>query len=585
MCGLVGIAGGRPERSELEAMRSQIRHRGPDGEGIYLDSDVGFGHVRLAIVELSAAGAQPMSSPDGRYCLAYVGEIYNHTDFRPELEASGVRFRGHSDTETLLWLLIRNGESILTRLNGIFAFGFHDRENKTLLLARDHMGVKALYYARGKGGRLLFASEIKALFATREVQPRVNVDDLLELLMFHFIAGDRTAFSTVFELPPGHRLRYCEGRTEVAEFWNPVAAARIGKDAEESPPETVEETLPQMLCAAVRRQLMSDVPVGMMSSGGLDSSMVTALAGRLDSRMAGFCFREPTYGYDELTHARSASERFGIDVEEVRIPDAEVPELLTKLTWHYDEPLPRPHHLAAYAVAKQAQAAGCKVLLSGEGGDELFGGYTRYASFAAEMEASKDLSPLVFGNNRVAIPRIARFWPRRRFANAFRFWCAEETDGLDLVNRQLLVDQKTFLQHFLQRSDRMGMAVGIEIRVPLLDIPLVDYVNSLPGSTKIAGGKTRVCQKAAAGRLLPPDLIHRPKQPFEMPMAPLLQRGPVADLLDDLLLSQPRCGEFFDRDGILHLIRDLRSGQDELWKVVWLLLTTEIWMRTFRVET
>jgi asparagine synthase (glutamine-hydrolysing) len=577
MCGIIGIAGGNPNLEELKAMLTQIRHRGPDGEGVHLAEGVGIGNVRLAIVDLSPAGDQPMLSPDGRYSLVYNGELYNHMDFRPQLEASGVRFRGHSDTETLLWLLIRHGEAILPELNGIFTFAFHDSLTGNLLLARDHMGVKSLYYARGKGGRLLFASEIKALFVTGEVEPRLNVDDILELFMYHFIAGERTAFANVYELPAGHMMQVADGRMRLKEFWNVTSTAQAGSAEGEADP------FDSILDAAVRRQLMADVPIGIMSSGGLDSGIVTALAGRQNTQMTGFCFRDPAYGYDEFEEARSASTPFNVNVEEVRIPEVAVPDLLATLTWHYDEPLPRPHHIAAYAVSKRAQETGLKVLLAGEGGDELLGGYTRYITFADEMSRSGDTSPLVFAHNRVALPRIARFWPGKRFLNGYRFWCAEETKGLDLINRQLIVDQKTFLQHFLQRSDRMGMAAGVEIRVPLLDIPLVTYVNGLPGSKKISGGITKTCLRSAARGLLPPALVERPKQPFDMPMAPLLQKGPVADFLDDMLLSKPRCADLFDADGIGSLVRDLRAGQDELWKVTWLLLTTEIWMRTFEV--
>ena len=578
MCGIVGIAGGNPNLEELNSMLAQIRHRGPDGEGVHLAKGVGLGNVRLAIVDLSPAGAQPMLSPDGRYSLVYNGELYNHMAFRPELEASGVCFRGHSDTETLLWLLIRHGKCILPKLNGIFTFAFHDSLSGNLLLARDHMGVKSLYYAHGKYRRLLFASEIKALFVTGEVEPRLNVDDILELFMFHFIAGERTAFSNVYELPPGHLLQYVDGRMRLSEFWNIASTAQ-----DESSDDSNSETLDDILDAAINRQLMADVPIGIMSSGGLDSGIVTALAGRRNPQMTGFCFRDPAYGYDEFEEARSASIPFNVSVEDVRIPEVAVPDLLTTLTWHYDEPLPRPHHIAAYAVSKRAQEAGLKVLLAGEGGDELFGGYSRYLTFADEMSRSGDTSPLVFAHNRVALPRIARFWPGKRFLNGYRFWCAEETKGLDLINRQLIVDQKTFLQHFLQRSDRMGMAAGVEIRVPLLDIPLVKYVNSLPGSEKISNGITKVCLRSSARGLLPPALVERPKQPFDMPMAPLLQQGPVADFLDDMLLSKPRCADLFDEDGIVSLVRDLRAGQDDLWKVTWLLLTTEVWMRTFEV--
>jgi asparagine synthase (glutamine-hydrolysing) len=577
MCGIVGIVGGQPREDEVSGMLARIRHRGPDGEGIHLAGEVGLGSVRLAIVDPTPTGAQPMRSPDGRYCLVYNGELYNHADFRPALQARGVRFRGHSDTETLLWLLVHEGEAVLPRLNGIFAFAFHDTETRRVLMARDHMGVKPLYYARGRAGRLLFGSEIKTLFATGEVEPRANVDDLVELFMFHFISGERTAFASVKELRPGHLLRCHDGRTTVAEYWNPVT--RAGEEGQE--PDA--GVLSNHLRDAVRRQLMADVPIGVMSSGGLDSGIVTAFAGRADARMQGFCYRDPHYGYDEFNEARAMAGSHGVEVEEVRIDEADVPDLLARLTWYHDEPLPRPHHLAAYAVARQAHQSGLKVLVSGEGGDELFGGYDRYVQLASAVNGGPLPAALVFGHNAVALPRIARFWPRRDFSNAFRFWCAQDTSGFDPINRQLLVDQRTFLQHFLQRSDRMGMAASVEIRVPLLDIPLVEYTNQLPGPAKVSRGLTKRCLRDAARGILPASLVDRPKQGFEMPMAPLLQAGPVAELVDDLLLARPRLADVVDHAGVVGLIRDLRNGQDDLWKVAWLLLTTELWMRTFRV--
>jgi asparagine synthase (glutamine-hydrolysing) len=578
MCGIVGIVGEQPRREEIAAMAASVRHRGPDAEGVHLAPGIGLGSTRLAIVDLSSAGSQPMSTPDGRYWLVYNGEIYNHLAFRPELEAAGVRFRGRSDTETLLWLLVHRGDSVLRRLNGIFAFLFWDERERRLLAARDHLGVKPLYYVTGRKGRLLFASEIKALFAAGDVTPRVNAEDLLELLAFHFIAGPRTAFDGVVELPPGHCLRAESGRVVTGEYWSPLQSARRGNGSQADPGR-----LRQLLAAAVERQLMADVPVGIMSSGGLDSGIVSALARNGAGPRTGYCFRDPARQYDEWEPARSLAQEFGVRLEEVRLADDEIPDLLERAAWFYDEPIPRPHHLAAYAVARAARGAGIKVLLAGEGGDEVFGGYRRYAELAAAMDGGSSLSSLVWAHNRVALPRVARFWPHEELSNPFRLRCAQETDGLDAVNRQLLVDQRTFLQHFLQRSDRMGMAEGVEVRVPLLDVPLVEYANSLPGAQKVGPEGGKLCLKLAVHGVLPRAAIERPKQPFEMPIAPLLRDGPVARLLDDLLLASPRCAALFDRRGFDGLIRDFRAGQEDLWKVVWLLLTTELWMRTFRV--
>jgi asparagine synthase (glutamine-hydrolysing) len=551
-------------------MAARVRHRGPDGEGLWLAPQVGLASTRLAIVELGPAGAQPMQTPDGRYTLVYNGELYNHQEFRPELEAAGARFRGRSDSETLLWLLARHGEQVLPKLNGIFGFAFWDASERSLLVARDALGVKPVYWAEGTEGRLLVASEIKALFATGEVAPRVNREDLAELFLFHFIAGEKTAFAGVQELLPGHYLRWRNGAARVAEYWNPVTAARRGNGAGAN-----VERLRALLRSAVERQLMADVPVGIMSSGGLDSGLVTALAGGRGER-TGFCFRDPAHAYDEWEAARDLSESFGVRVEEVRLEAAELPQALERAAWHYDEPLARPHHLAAYAVARAARRAGLKVLLSGEGGDEVFGGYRRYAELAADPEAA------VWAHNRVAAPRVARFLRPVEPPACFRRLCGEQTAGLDGINRQLVADQRTFLQHFLQRSDRMGMAEGVEIRVPLLDLSLVEYANGLPGEAKVAAGGTKLCLKVAAEGILPPEARARPKQPFEMPMAPLLREGPLAGLLDDVLLERPRLAEILDGKGVAGVVRDFRAGQEELWKVVWLLLATELWMRAFR---
>jgi asparagine synthase (glutamine-hydrolysing) len=557
-------------------MLETVRHRGPDDDGIAVVGDVALGHVRLAIVDPTDAGRQPMTTPDERYCLVYNGELYNHRDFRAELEAAGIRFRGHSDTETLLWLLARCGTAILPRLNGIFAFALHDRLTDRVILGRDHLGVKPLYYAQSPRGRVLFASEIKALLASGEIERRANVGDLAELLMFHFIAGARTAFEDVTELLPGHFAIIDNGRIHVHRYWDPVTSARHQHES--------DGHLASYLSQAVTRQLMADVPIGVMSSGGLDSGVVMSMAARVHGPMQGFCFRAPALGYDELDDAREISGRYGVTVDEVTVESSEIPDLLQHLAWHHDEPLPRPHHIAAYAIARQARARGLKVLLSGEGGDELFGGYARYVDFATQLHTSGDVHTLAYGHNRAALPRIARFWKCPAFQSDFRFRVAEATNGFDVINRQLLSDQQTFLQHFLQRSDRMGMAAAVEVRVPLLDLALVEYTNRLPGHLKVSGTETKIGLKDALRGVLSGTTLLRRKQAFEMPMSPLLCEGPVAELVDDCLLDHPRTGQIFDPRGMAEVIADMRAGQHDLWKIVWLLLTTELWMRRFNVS-
>ena len=579
MCGIMGIIGGRPQQHELEAMLTQVQHRGPDDKGYFLDTELGFGHVRLSIVDLSAAAAQPMKSPDGRYVLIYNGEFYNHADFRPQLEARGVRFRSHSDTETLLWLLIIYGEAILPQINGIFAFAFYDTVTKTVVLARDHMGVKPLYYARAQE-RLLFASEIKGLFATGEVQPRLNTEDLQEHLMFHFVAGEKTLFYGVNELLPGHFFKITPSSQRMEQFWSPIQAVRDDLGEEE-----IAETVRQLLADAMLRQLMSDVPIGIMLSGGLDSSAVAAFSNPYRGRMRGYCFHDPAHGYDEIENAQQVADHFNIDLRPVRICQQSIPDLLVNMTRYYDEPLPRPHTIAAYVLAGAARQDGVKVLLTGEGGDEVFGGYRRYVDLGAQMTQTGDLSPLVFANNRDALVRINRLWGQRRFSNAYRFWCSEDVRRLDIINQQLIVDQKTFLQHFLQRSDRTGMAVGVETRVPMLDIALVEYLNSLPGRAKVTiDGITKKPLRTALSGVICRRILSLPKLPFDMPMGPFLRLGAVAEMLHDLLLTNPRSGTLFPLRALKDLVQDMHvESGGNLWKTVWLLLTTEIWLREFKV--
>jgi asparagine synthase (glutamine-hydrolysing) len=580
MCGISGIYGYQNDHHLIKGMIETIRHRGPDGIGLFNDEQTALAHVRLAIVDPHPTGAQPMKSIDERYVLIYNGEIYNHQDLRQQLKQFDIQFKGSSDTETLLYLLIHFGPDILPQLNGIFAFAFYDTQKQELLLARDHMGVKPLYYTR-KNGRFFFSSEIKSLFIDQNIcNPEVNHEDVLEFLMFHFISGERTAFRDVFQLLPGHMLVINKDSFTTSCFWEQPLIPIVSTATED---ELIASCL-ELSKAAVNRQLMSDVPLGIMLSGGLDSGTVAAFSQQSATTMQGYCYYDETNGYDETAFAKQMATQFNINLNLVQIKEQELPNLLETVTWHFDEPVPRPHNLAAYAVSKAAAHDGIKVLLTGEGGDEIFCGYTRYKEITEKYSADHDPSHIIFGHNRVALTAIEKFYSKRSFTNNYRFWVPYTYRNLDAINQQLISDQKTFLIHFLQRSDRMGMAVGLENRVPLLDIELVNFMNRIPGEQKMKNGELKYIQKQMLKGILSDEIIYQKKQPFDMPIETYLQRGVLNEYMKDLLLSDARCSYLFDKKGMATLINDMTDKKPNAWKMVWLLMCFEVWLRKFNVS-
>ena len=613
MCGIAGLLMSDRDavcdQSVLERMNHVQHHRGPDAGAVYVDGALGLAHRRLSIIDLEN-GAQPMLSADRRYCLVYNGEIYNHRELRAELQSSGQRFSTDCDTEVLLAAFQVWGRDCVRRLNGIFAFAIWDRREQRLFLARDHLGIKPLYYAQTPAG-LVFASEAKAIFQSHLLTPRLNSAAVPEYLVFRDVAGERTLFQGVQRLPAGHCAEYRDGRLVVDAFWNPIDALQ------EAPPmDTGKSEVLALLSDAVRGQLMSDVPLGTFCSGGVDSSLVTALAAmKMEGAVNTFSVGFDDAAYDETRYARMVSERYGTNHHELRIDEREYVDLLPRLTWHNDEPLNFANSVHIYAISALARQH-VTVVLTGEGADELFGGYPRYA--IARMQ--KTLGGLPKWLNSSIGEVLCRF-PERRLRklgmamkerqsmpilfNAapvardylhdtsfeflaehapYRYECLKRTEACSGLLTAALMDQLTYLVSILNRQDKMSMAASIESRVPILDYRLVELANRLPDRAKQSGMATKRLLKEIAEEYLPEPLIYRRKSGFGVPLPEWLRNdGPLSELTRSLVTDG--CGSGIARALNAPALLDAhRQGSADHSEFLWSLMNLELWMREYGVS-
>jgi asparagine synthase (glutamine-hydrolysing) len=631
MCGIAGYAGGfLPDLATR--MNAVQAHRGPDGQDIFEDSAAGiaFGHVRLAILDLTPAAAQPMHSPDGRCVLIFNGEIYNFADLRRDLIAKGHRFTSSGDTEVLLRGLMEYGIAFTERLNGIFAFALWDRGERELWLARDPLGVKPLYYAEPAPGTLLFASEIKALLQHPRLSREPDFIALQQHLAYCHASGGRTALKAVKSLTPGCWLRWRNDQElNIQRYWQ----APFNQEPLQDRRSTLAN-LRQQLQDATRRQMVADVPVGVLLSGGLDSSLITALAAR--DAGAGFdCFtvaypqadNRLDHAAEDLPHARTLARQLGLPLHEIDL-QPRIADLWPRLIDHLDEPLADPAAIACYLVCQLARQHGVKVLLSGQGGDELFCGYPRYQVF--HLTASLDRWPLA---PRRMIARLAARLPgawEGRFGASLRrarrvlieltepantrflnlcantpqaeispIWSPAARDALcaetfrDDCQRHIAASGLTGLSavqerdlaiylpnHNLNYTDKMSMAVGVEARVPLLDLELVDTVTRYPYPW-LLGRKTKVLLREAARGLVPNAIINRPKAGFGAPYRKWL-RYDLAEMWHDLTSeSAVKARGWFDYAALQDARARSQSGQDDLYMLQWAVLTVELWARRF----
>ena len=609
-------------------MGQVLAHRGPDEHGLHLDDQAALAHRRLSIVDL-ATGQQPLCNEDRTVWITYNGEIYNHAELRDQLEAAGHRYRTKSDTETIVHAYEQWGDRCVERFRGMFAFAVWDARRSRLLLARDRLGIKPLYWAMA-GDRLLFASEIKAILEAGLIEVRANDTALPELLSTRYLSGAETMFVGVQKLLPGHVLAFEDGEVHITRYWDlPAAQETRPATSVGIPPRQVIGRFRELVEESVRLRLMSDVPLGVFLSGGLDSSVVAATMARQVSRpIETFSVAFADRAYNELEYSRQVAEAIGAIRHEVVIDRADFFGAWPKLVWHEDEPIAHPSSVPLYFVSRLAREH-VTVVLTGEGSDELLAGYGKYlrsvwnwrlgATYSRLLPASlrraiaesavprlpqrlrhyagrsflgvPTMPEAHFFDNFAAVPLAAQ---RRLLAPAIagqangmsayatsRAWYDRPGDTATLLDRLLYTDMKTYLVELLMKQDQMSMAASIESRVPFLDHVLVEYAASLPDEWKLAGLTTKRVLRQAARNLLPRTILERPKMGFPVPFGQWL-RGAGADTAREVLLDRRTlqrgivCGP-----AVADLIAAHQACTTNAGDILWSLMNLELWYRTF----
>lgn len=626
MCGICGVYNldrqHIVDEDALVEMAHSMRHRGPDDEGVFIDRNLGLGHQRLSIIDLSPSGHQPMSTADGRFWIVFNGEIYNYLELRQPLGKKH-QFRSHSDTEVILHLYADEGPASVERLNGMFAFVIWDCQERTLFAARDRFGIKPFYYSF-QSGTFAFSSEIKALFQVSTIHHEIDVDGLADYLTFQFCLGDKTLFRNVKKLLPGHSLLVkADGNLEIKKYWD--LDFTVDNSHTE---EYFEHQLLRLLEDAVRIQLRADVPVGAHLSGGLDSSTVACVAASLlGSSLHTFSggFREGP-SYDETPYARTVADKIGATHHEVFPTASDFVAIMPRLIYHMDEPAAGPGLFPQFFVSELASRH-VKAVLGGQGGDEIFGGYTRYLIAYLEecirggIEGTQEDQKYVvtFESILPNLPQLQGyqhllryFWrdelfesPDRRYYrlidrssdiqalvlpdviagqsgySPFEAYRAlfNEGENRSYINRMTRFDIKTLLPALLQVEDRTSMAVSLESRVPLLDHRIAELVASMPPMIKYKGGRSKHIFRQVVQHLVPEKVFQRKdKMGFPVPLNDWYREEPVRSFVRETLLgTRAQSRGFLQTEQVEPLLGSERAYGRRIWG----LLSLEIWMETF----
>lgn len=622
MCGICGIfdRGGSPiDQASVERMLAVIKHRGPDGDGRYIDREIGLGHRRLSIIDLGG-GAQPIGNEDGSVQIVFNGEIYNFIELRKELEAFGHQFKTRSDTEVIVHAYEQWGTECVKRFNGMFAFAIWDQRKRELFLARDHLGIKPLYYV-SIGDRLLFASEIKALIQDPACPREVDLEALAELFTFRSVPSPKTLFKGIFKLTPAHWMLCTRRRIEIKRFWNWVPQLRKAWREE----ELVEE-YQTLLEDAVRLQLRSDVPLGLFLSSGVDSGALLAImckyaTGPVQTFTIGFKGGEKT---NEVEDARNTALRYGADHYHRMVGSEDYEKYYERYMQDLEEPVGHEPAAAFYFVSKVTSER-VKVALTGQGADEPWAGYDRYKGVKLSTFYSR-LPKAVTGGLASVISRVPGRMERfkrgavslnepdmlTRFTKIYSFFSAEmkerlfkgpmqvrsEADAyrskealrrlqtdvqhLDPLTQMLYIDTRANLpDDLLMVADKTSMANSLEVRVPFLDYRLVEFIESLPPNLKLRGVTGKYLHKKAMLKWLPQEVVYRKKKGFAHPIAHWL-RSSMRPLVEDCLLDpQSSLGRYFDQAYIRTILERDRSGRENYMRHIYLLLSVELWHRTF----
>lgn len=590
-------------------MTNSIAHRGPDADGFFSDEHAYLGHRRLSIVDL-ATGGQPMYNEDRNRVIIYNGEVFNHASVRPELERAGHIFvSDHSDTETLLHGYEQWGPDVVKRFRGMFAFAIWDRNEKKLFCARDRLGIKPFYYFWN--GRLFaFASEIKALLEHPEISAEFEPAVLQEYLGFGYVSRERTMFRNIRKLMPGHflTLDVATSRLDVHKYWDlPAPPAHPEQRSDE---DWIRDTRAR-LEETVRLRLMADVPLGMFLSGGVDSSAIAALIRRLRTGpLNTFSVGYDEEQYSELGYAAHVAKAIGTEHHEVRVGMTDFFDTLPRLIWHEDEPIAWPSSVSLYYVSRLA-ASQVKVVLTGEGSDEIFGGYERYRwnlwneralgfyrvlpnGMRSAIRRSVATSPLIKANVRRKLGHT--FVGREDSLEAMyldNFYCAfsgqpasayESYRGYfdsrasgSLLSKMLYADSKTYLVELLMKQDQMSMACSIESRVPFLDHELVEFSTRIPDHMKIRGAEQKYVLKKAVEDLLPHEIIYRKKMGFPTPIRSWLLSAQAEPLFEAILDRKSFVAEYLDLGAIEPLIQRHLAHSEDATDRLWRLLNLQLW--------
>ena len=623
MCGIAGFveSSGTPSpfgpdqsRALVHRMCDVIRHRGPDDEGVWVNEGVALGMRRLSIIDLST-GHQPIHNEDQTVWIVFNGEIYNFRELRLELEGAGHRFYTSTDTEVIVHAYEQWGKGAIARLRGMFGLAIWDTRSRTLLVARDRIGIKPMYYATVHG-RLYFGSELKSLLEAPDLPRDLDAAALDHYLSFLYTPRDGSIFKSVRKLPPGHLMTWSGGRLEIEQYWQmPATETFTGSEQE------AVQQLRAVLSDAVRSHMISDVPLGAFLSGGVDSSLIVGLMSELSSaRVKTFSigFDEPAF--DELEHARRVADHFGTDHHELVVKPDGV-GILDQLISHFDEPFADSSAIPTWYVSEMARRH-VTVVLSGDGGDELFGGYDRYlphphvAAFdrysprALRRVAALAAERLPHGARGKNFLRHVGRDERGRYLDAIRFFGADEKpalltpelrraiDGPDAETRlarhfdrlaplpwasqMMRFDAETYLpEDILTKVDRMSMAHSIESRVPLLDNDVINFAATLPAGMKIKNGRRKHVLKEVAATLLPRDVLDRKKQGFGVPLGTWF-RGHLRELFADTLLSPTTLQRgYFQPAFINRIVAEHLAGRRDHTLRLWQLLVFERWNREY----
>jgi len=623
MCGIAGfVDSGKMDRRDrsvtLDRMCQAILHRGPDDQGTVLRGPAALGMRRLSIIDV-AGGRQPIFNEDGRIAVVFNGEIYNYLELRHELERCGHRFHTQSDTEVIVHGYEEYGLDCVRRLRGMFGIAIWDSRDETLLLARDRIGKKPLHYAQ-LNDVFVFGSEIKSILQHPSIKRDVNYEALSSFLSFGYVPDPLTAFHGISKLPPGHTLTFRNGVAQVKPYWDFPSYAPDQAVPMRSEEDYVRD-LRMHLEDAVKVRLISEVPLGAFLSGGIDSSTVVGLMTKLTGRpVKTFSIGFSEGSHDELLHARITARHFESDHHEFVItPD--ICGLVSEIVWHHDEPFGDASSIPTYMVAKMAREH-VTVVLSGDGGDEVFGGYTRYLIDRERAYFDKLPSVMKRALLQPLVERMPRSWYGRNFlynmsldqteryihsmslfhADAKRGILSQHShtllngyrpetsfrrlfnspDSPERLERLLYLDSKTYLPgDILAKVDRMSMAHSVEARSPLLDHKLIEFASTLPSAFKVHGGETKYILKRAVEGLIPAQIIHRPKHGFSVPLETWL-RHELNPMLHDLLLDRTATARgFLNTAGVEEVMAEHQRGRRDHSQRLWALLSLEVWFRTF----